>query len=316
MKKSVFAVTCAVAVTVALMLCAGCSGKAESPASSAGGDVKVVYTTFYPTRYFAERIGGDAISVVCPLPDGADPIFWMPEAGVIGEYQKADLVIINGASFEKWVEKVSLPSSKIVDTAQPLKDGFVKFKNAVTHTHGPAGAHSHEGIDGHTWVDPLNAKVQAEQIKAALVKLVPESAEAMEANFKALAADLDALDEAFRALAKKDSGRVILASHPAYNYLAKRYGFKIFSLDLDPEGMPSDVSMAQIKKLVAEKKVRHILWEATPLKEISDALAKETGLTSVTFSPCELPDRAEIADGLDYLKVMRENIRNFKPLFE
>ena len=47
---------------VAMILGAGCGKKAPTSAAPAGKPS--VYTTFYPTQYFAERIGGDLIDGV------------------------------------------------------------------------------------------------------------------------------------------------------------------------------------------------------------------------------------------------------------
>ena len=54
----------------------GCSDQDASPEAAAGEPV--VYTTFYPTAYFTERIAGDRLKIVCPVPEGEDPIFWNP----------------------------------------------------------------------------------------------------------------------------------------------------------------------------------------------------------------------------------------------
>ncbi len=77
-----------VVVLAVVVLGAGCGKKASTNATRTGKPV--VYTTFYPTKFFAERIGGDLINVVCPVPSDEDAIFWMPDAKAIAAYQKAD----------------------------------------------------------------------------------------------------------------------------------------------------------------------------------------------------------------------------------
>jgi zinc transport system substrate-binding protein len=307
MKRSLF---------VVLSLCVlitGCgNGGGDSP--QATGSKPVVYTTFYPTTYFASRIGGELIEVVCPVPADEDAIFWQPSPEVIQKYQEADLIVVNGAEFEKWVATASLPLARVVDTAKPFEEDFVRFEGGITHAHGPAGAHAHEGIDGHTWVDPLLAKLQAAEIAQALVKLLPEHRAEIERNTQALQADLDELDAALKKLTADYEGELILASHPAYNYLQKRYDLNIINLDLDPESMPDDETMAALKKAQAEHPARYILWEGEPLPEIRDRFATELGLTSVLFSPAELMDPEELAAGADYMSVMRENVARLGPV--
>ena len=301
----------AVAATVS---CEKKTGDA-TPVGPVGGK-PVIYTTFYPTKYFAERIGGDAVEVVCPVPADEDAIFWMPDAQAIAEYQKADLIVLNGAEFAKWVAKVSLPQAKVVDTAKPFENRFVKFEKSTTHSHGPAGLHEHKGIDGHTWVDPVNAKIQAGEILKAMKKRFPEHSAAFDKNWKGLAADLDGLDKALSELTKQLGDRPLLASHPAYNYVRSRYKWKIASLDLDPEEMPSDQTFAQIKALLGRLPAKLILWEAYPKEEIAKRFGSDLGLVSVEFSPCELLGDVEIEAGSDYLKVMKTNIENVRKALE
>ncbi len=294
------------------MAVAGCS-KPETPESDG---LPRVYTTFYPTTYFARRIGGDCVEVVCPLPAQADPIVWRPPPATIEAYQQADLIVINGAGFEKWVETVILPPSRVVDTAEPLAEQLLKYEGAITHSHGPAGQHSHEGVDGHTWLDPIHAKVQADEIRKALALLLPEHAEKFQADYRKLAADLDTLDQSLTELSDILKDQHLLASHPAYNYLAKRYGWELTSLDLDPAAMPDDETLAEIRGTLESKPAGVILWESPPQRQIAERLKDEFGLVSVTFSPCESLDRAAIAGGEDYLTVMNENIANLRDAIE
>lgn len=281
----------------------GCS-PTETPGT---GKVPRVCTTFYPTTYFTQRIGGDLVEVVCPLPADEDPIFWVPAPEAVDQYQKADLIVINGADFELWVGLVSLPPSKTVDTAGPLGQELMRYQGAVAHSHGAGGQHAHQGIDGHTWLDPQNAKTQADEIRKALQRLLPEAADQLQANYAALAVDLDALHQALLELSGVIKDRHLLASHQAYNYLAKRYGWNLTSLDLDPEKMPDEKTLAGIRRKLESKPAGIILWESRPADEIAARFNDELGLVSVVFSPCEQPP-----EGSDYIGVMNQNVARLR----
>jgi zinc transport system substrate-binding protein len=291
----------------------GCDKKKSEEDKKSRG---VIYTTFYPTKYFAERIGGEAVEVVCPVPDDEGAIFWQPDRKMIEEYQKADLIIINGAEFAKWVLKVSLPETKVVNTAKPFEDEFIVFENAIRHSHGLTGEHAHEGIDGHTWLDPVNAKIQAQEIKKAMASKFGQHKEEFERGFAALAKDLDAFDAKLRSYTKTYKNEPILASHPAYNYVARRYGWNVKNLDLDPEEVPSDETFNGIKEMLKSFPAKYLLWEAYPLKEIAERFKSELGIDSVEFSPCELLGKEAIGAGLDYLTVMKQNLENIEVVFK
>ena len=219
-----------------LMMCLATGCEKQEPAAPAPTprSKPVIYTTFYPTEYFATQLVGDSMDVVCPLPDDADPIFWTPTRQQIAAFQEADLIIVNGAEFEKWVQAASLPESRVVDTAAGFEDAWVTYVTA-THSHGAGGEHTHEGIDGHTWVDPINAIAQATAIKDALIEHFPEHETRVRAMIGPLTFALRDLDSRLTALTPSLEGVQLMASHPAYNYLASRYGWDITNLDLDPE---------------------------------------------------------------------------------
>jgi zinc transport system substrate-binding protein len=297
---------------LALCLVVGCGDQDTTDVPETGGK-PVVMTTFYPTLYFVRRIAGDLVDVRCPVPEDEDAIFWQPDEATIGRYQKADLIVVNGAEFEKWVAKTSLPTARVVDTAKLFEKDFVRFEHATTHSHGPAGEHAHEGIDGHTWVDPVNAKAQAAEIHRALVKLLPGKKAALDAGLAALTKDLDDLAAGFASLTGKPP---LLASHPAYNYLAKRYGWNLANLDLDPETMPEDEIFASMKEKMEAHPAKYLLWESTPKPEIAARFRDELGITSITFSPCELMSQADLMTGKNYLTVMKANLEALKPAFE
>lgn len=270
-----------------------------------------VRTTFYPTTWMARRIAGDRIDVVCPLPEGEDPATWQPSREDLDAFQKADLILLNGAHFEKWVDTASLPQSRTVDTCAGFRSTWITFETAVQHRHGNAGEHSHEGVDGHTWVSPVTAILQVEAIGSALKTLVPAHAAQIDAGGAALTKDLAALADALRALGPLPEGRALAASHPAYNYLCRDLGWPVINFDFDP-GIPlTEEQLARFAQAVEGRDVRHILWESEPLPACVEALETRFGVASVFVSPCE-----SVPESGDFLDVMKANVERLRVCFE
>ena len=136
--------------------------------ASGAGSVLNVYVVNYPLKYFAERIGGDHVKVEFPVSADVDPAYWNPDLADISAYQKADLILLNGAGYAKWMAKVSLPRSKIVDTSRQFKDRYITTKEVMTHSHGAAGEHAHEDLAFTTWLDFELAARQAKAIAEAI----------------------------------------------------------------------------------------------------------------------------------------------------
>ena len=147
-----------------------------TPSSPSAPAPLSVYTTNYPLAYFAERIGGEQVEVTFPAPADVDPAYWAPQPEVIAEYQSADLIRLNGAGYEKWTERASLPANKMVDTSKAVESSYVPLEEGVVHTHGPEGEHSHKGWAFTTWLDPMIAIAQAQAIQEALSEVRPEAA--------------------------------------------------------------------------------------------------------------------------------------------
>lgn len=300
------------------VLSASCASNKGAPKrTSEGGKAPVIYTTSYPMQYFAERISRGKVPVVCPVPGDQAALLRTINAEVIQAYQNADLIVINGAGYENWIEMVFLAESKIVDTAKPFENEFIVSKEVITHSHGPSGAHAHGGVDGHTWLDPVYAKIQAEEIKKAMVKHFPAHAAEFEAGFSSLAKDLDDLDRQLGGLSKAYDGQPILASHPSYKYIARRYKWNIVNLDvgLDPTEMPDDGQLAEIKVVLEAHPAKYILWETYPNAEIARRLQDELGLKNLQFRPCKELGEEDIRSGLHYMKIMEDNIANIREIF-
>ena len=126
-------------------LAMACSG--SKPADELTGaqtpspnDAKLlVYAVNYPLQYLAERIGGDLVRVEFPASADGDPAFWSPDPTTVGAYQKADLILLNGAGYAKWTDRVSLPPTALVNTSESFEDEYIYVENAVTHSQWSGG---------------------------------------------------------------------------------------------------------------------------------------------------------------------------------
>jgi len=258
----------------------------------------------YPLAYFAERIGGNRVAVSLPVPAGEDPSFWKPTAKEVAEMQKAELVLLNGADYERWLPRVSLSKFKLADTSAAFKDGFIRIENAVTHSHGPGGMHSHDGLANTTWLDFAQAQKQAEAVAQAMVRKRPELKAVFLENLQPLQADLAELDGQLKAAAKP--GRPLLGSHPVYQYLARRYALNLKSVHWEPDEMPPQPEWEGLRNSLAGHPAKAMIWEAQPSAEIAAKL-KAMGVDSLVFDPC-----ANRPESGDFLEVMKKNLEGLR----
>lgn len=272
-------------------------------------DVPVVYAVNYPLQYFAQRIAGDLVKVEFPAPQHVDPAFWTPEPAVIASFQEADLILLNGATYAKWVDKVSLPGSKLVTTSRSFEERFIHTSGTVTHSHGPGGEHAHGGVAFTTWLDLQLATEQAAAIQAAFAEAWPEHAEAFLAGYESLRSDLLALDRRLEMVAARNPDLPLFASHPVYQYLSRRYALNVSSVQWEPDEPPGEVAWTELRQTLRDHPAAWMLWEAEPVAETT-ALLREIGIEPVVFDQCSnVP-----AEG-DFLTVMEQNAANLERVF-
>ena len=264
----------------------------------------IVYTVNYPLYYFAERIGGEYIQVVLPAPPDVDPAFWDPDDNTVRQYQKADLIILNGAGYAKWTRKVSLPMLRMVDTSRAFKDELIHIETNVTHNHGPGGDHSHGGTAFTTWLDFSQAAIQAEAVFMALVRKLPAQKQDLTKNFKELQKDLLDLDKQMIVIGERMAQTPLFTSHPIYQYVARRYDMNIQMMMWDPDEDPEGREWQNLQEAAKYHPAKWMLWEGEPLKSSVKKL-QDLDISSTVFTPC----MNRPAEG-DFLMVMQANIEN------
>jgi zinc transport system substrate-binding protein len=262
-----------------------------------------VYAVNYPLAWMAERIGGDAIRVVFPAPEGIDPAHWQPTPETILNYQGADLVLLNGAGYAGWIQFAALSPGKLVDTSRGLSARFVSVGGA-THSHGPKGEHDHGDVASQTWLDPSIASAQARAVADALEPLVSTA----DAAFERLQADLANLDSRVAAAFAGWADAGVLYSHPVYQYLDARYGLNGRSVSWEPDEDPGDTEWQRLAGLQRDRAASVMLWEGEPLPATAAKLS-DLGIATVVFET-----GARVPTEGDYLTLMQRNIERISSI--
>ncbi|NOQ76490.1 MAG: zinc ABC transporter solute-binding protein [Methylococcaceae bacterium] len=269
-----------------------------------------IYTVNYPVKFFAESIAGQYAKVTLPMPTDIDPAFWSPKAEDIASLQKADMILLNGANYAKWLPKVSLPLFKLVNTSSEFREAYIALNEGVTHNHGTGGKHSHTGTAFTTWLDFSLAEKQAKSIFKALSRKQPKLNASFVQNFIPLQEALLGLDSELIEIGKVLNGKALLASHPVYQYMRKRYQLNLESVHWEPEEAPTEGQWGELKELIAQHPAKWMLWEGVPAVETVSKL-EELGIKSIVFTPV-----ANSPETGDFLSIMHENIARLKTIIK
>ena len=101
-----------------------------------------------------------------------------------------------------------------------------------------------------------------------------------------------------------------VASHPVYDYFARRYGLNIQSVLWEPEEFPSIEQWARLEGLLRAHPAKWMIWEGAPRPDAVQRL-QAMGIGSVVFDTC-----GNVPEGGDFMTIMRANVGNLRRAFE
>lgn len=297
-----------------ILIVAACGGDDHTTNSkgvaASNPESALVVTSNYPLFFFASWIAegvDDAPDVFFPAIEG-DPALWVPDAGQIQQLQSADVVLLNGAGAESWLDLITLDRRRLVDTSANIADRLIPLEESVLHQHGPEGEHSHQGTAFTTWLDPQLAIAQAQSVTDALIRLAPSGEMTFRDNMARLKQELTQLDSRLaEALAKLD-GRPVIFSHPVYQYLQRRYEINGQSVHWEPDQEPTTSAWIAMLQTNSTHRATTMIWEDEPLQSTAQRLAN-AGIASITFQT--LANRPEEGD---FLSVMRSNEKQLESI--
>ncbi len=264
-------------------------------------DHPVVYATTCVNTYVVKRLvnGAAAVKTVDdPIAHGDRQVI---DVHLIEDLQEADLIIHSSLQDETWLDYISLPRSRMADASAGLAGDALASHDAIVHSHGPEGAHSHGKPALAPWLDlPLLLK-QVKNIEDALHQKLPH-APAIARNSQVLQADIATLHAQMTALGQSARDVQFFAPYAAYDYLARRYGLTIETLGWRRDGAPTDSQWRALAKQRKAGERAFILWPRQPAADVAERL-KAMNIGVIVFNPLD----AACADA-DVMAVIKQNI--------
>ncbi|MFC0524333.1 metal ABC transporter solute-binding protein, Zn/Mn family [Pontibacillus salicampi] len=154
-----------IAIMILFVLAACSTDTSGSTEQSGEEDALHIYTTIYPIKDFAEKIGGDYVNVETILPAGADPHTYEPTSKTMVDIAKGDAFMYNSAHLEAYADKISeslkdedvriLEASKGIDMLSNVHDhgednAEENHQEHESHEEEHAGESHEEEHSGHT----------------------------------------------------------------------------------------------------------------------------------------------------------------------
>jgi zinc/manganese transport system substrate-binding protein/manganese/iron transport system substrate-binding protein len=214
---------------------------------------------------FARNVAGDRATVEQVLAPNTDPHEYEVRPRDVKSLRHADLVLSSGGDVDAWL-------GDALDAAGVAKGRVLEV--------GAAGGF--EGDDPHWWQDPVRVERGVQAIRDALVHADPAGAATYRANAARYVARLKALDDGVRSCMDQvpASQRLLVTSHDALGYYARRYGIRIVGAvipGLSTEAQPSAGDVAKLVTTIRQTGVRAIFAESSVNPKVEHAIAKQAG---------------------------------------
>lgn len=209
----------------------------------------------------ARQIGGDRVAVVSIMsnPD-QDPHLFETTPATVRQIAKAQIVIVNGANYDPWMEKLLAATprvGRVVITAADLTGRKA-------------------GDNPHLWYDPATMPAVATAFADALTKTDTVHASDYAARLKATLETLERITARVAQLKAKHAGVAVTATEPVFGPMAEALGLTMrnqrFQLAMMNDTEPSARDLAAFERDLKERKVRVLIYNSQVSEKLTERL--------------------------------------------
>lgn len=227
-----------------------------------------------PQRFLLEKIAGEHYDVVSLLQEGANPEQYEPSMNNVMALEQCDAYFMVGhIGFEAAILNrvmANRPDLKVCDTSVGI--------NLINIPHGTTTG------DPHVWASIRNARIIAQNMLAALIKLDSRHEQYYRRRCLALLKQLDELDSSISMQLDSCGNKAFVVWHPALSYFARDYGLTQIYIE-DAKGM---VTQQRLKQVVDEAKSRHakvFFYQKGFDKRVIETANSEIGSQLIEITP-------------------------------
>ncbi len=263
-----------------------------------------VVATFYPLYDFAQNVGGNKVSVSILVPETTDVHDFQPTPSSLVAVSSAKVLIYNGAGLEPWIPSIvaSAGNSKLIqiDTSQgvqllPVPSQFQK---------------NNQTIDPHIWLNPLNAKLQVDNILKGFIKADPADSQYFTQNANAYEAKLDDLNAQAVNATTDTATKYFVTFHEAFAYFAKQYNVTQLPILGPFEEEPTPADIQNVINAINQYHLKYVGYESLENQAIPNTIRSETNATLINMNPIEGLTPQQKAAGDNYIILMQQDINN------
>ena len=266
-----------------------------------------VVVTIPVLKDLTEQIGRSHVRVTSLLTGYENEHTYSPKPSDLVAVRKAQLLFQIGMGLEVWVSSLvknaGSPSLRVITTSH----GVPLIYDHMDHHEQAEASHDEQesapGGNPHIWLDPANVATMLGHITHALIERDPSHEAEFRANHTAYLQQLDRLQRELSDRLKPITDRRFIAHHPAWPYLAKRFGFDVVgTIQVQSGSEPSALHLQSLITTIKKHRVKLIVSEIQLSQRLPELLSGETKARVVilTTLPGGLPGTETYLDMLRY----------------
>lgn len=268
----------------------------------AGEKLRVIATTNIVGDVVGQ-VGGDYIELTTLMKIGVDPHTYVPAPSDTAAIHDAHVVFANGAGLEADLQDMFESAGGEAEHVH-LSEGLA-LREAEGRQEG-----EHEGADPHVWFSVPNVIHWVENIEHTLSTLDPANSQVYRTNAGAYIQELEDLDAwaRERMATIPAANRKLVTNHPAFGYLADRYGLEQVGAvyPISPSSQPSAHDIAALEDTIHEYDVPAVFTESTVNAKLAEQIADDTSLELVPLYSGSL---GELGSGAEsYILLIRFDV--------
>ena len=331
-KYSLYSLLLAIIVTAALKITA-CNSSSEKEAIVT--NKLSIVTTIYPEYAWTKEILGtraDSVNLTLLMKNGVDLHSYKPTAQDVAKIASADMVIYVGGESDEWIKDALAASPKkgrteinlITALGDRVKAEEVIEGMQVEESKDEEQEHHHEHEeevenDEHVWLSLKNAEILVQKIATELAKLDTIHTSLYAQNANAYIAKIQLLDNEYRTAVETATRKTVLfGDRFPFRYLVDDYGIKYYAafVGCSAESEASFETIAFLAGKMDSDSLPAIFTIEKGNQKIAAAIlaaSKNSKKAQIlTLNSMQSVTEQQIAEGADYLSIMKSNLNVLK----
>ncbi|KUH34315.1 ABC transporter substrate-binding protein [Thermococcus celericrescens] len=203
------------------------------PFAGASSGKPLIVTSIAPIASIVQDAFGDSVDVVYIIPPGADPHEYQLTASQIELLRKADVIVTTGGHLPVEKKIAELKEEGTITGEALFLDDYKREGFRYLPEHWYNDKDNPHGI----WLDPTNALAVAKATEKALESVDPVHSDVYESEYRSFEERVNAIVEAYQALAGKNHTAVI--QMPSDQYAIEWLGIKAVASIKPEEEVPA-----------------------------------------------------------------------------